>query len=711
MNTMTLFNEELSVVYVDVDNVSPGSGETPTTSLDALPNPVDFDNNTVYLCRRSDTLDTFSTTDGGWQNSSYLDNVYVLGMPISGDSYFDATPTEAISAWGSDVAEYYNMYNSSADTTTTNKWALNDVKNCGMHRVKFQQAAHTGNFDKLRLNGGSHRGKISITNCDFGTYNRDLTDPGMITNLDAKAPFGVNFYNFDTGTFRDNTFQYIAEYNSASYAYGGVLINGVRNVYFEDNESYIASQAANPAGYALYITGAYYTYFKRNEFKFIAQGYSLPEFPNVGYVYSYNIDAEDVTFTDPRYFYADFNSYSSIKHRSLMQFVLRDPSGDGTGVAQPYEAGTMKVKNIDVDFKHIKGAEGSLLFQTHKSTSNRNIELDRQWNENSITDITYSTGISGGWANESTTYPIAIKCERGKVDNIIVDNSDVTNTNATYSLSLYRVPLATNLELKGGVSLSDVGFAEINNLELDTESTNAVYLQNSVGYIKDLVYTGPTWGTSKWLYMYDTVSYGSDTGSRIQSRAIINNCDLPPTTIQWENDQIAKDTGVWINNARGIPGYWVAENYWYRGEAWGVNRSGGAEASIKLTSLQVTDSDTNLWIAPRHYKGIEVNPGVGSHTLKVYVAYVDLDLEDLFSRFKVYVTLDQGGGKTKELVSIMDGEWKDDASTWFGDPSVTKKVIEIPIEVVTAEPVTVRMTYGYNSPTGYMYLDPSVEVV
>jgi hypothetical protein len=61
--------------------------------------------------------------------------------------------------------------------------------------------------------------------------------------------------------------------------------------------------------------------------------------------------------------------------------------------------------------------------------------------------------------------------------------------------------------------------------------------------------------------------------------------------------------------------------------------------------------------------------------------------------------------------SCASGRWTEDASTWIGESGLTPFLLEMPLEVPAACTVDVKIHFRWYSASGYLYIDPGIEIV
>ena len=113
------------------------------------------------------------------------------------------------------------------------------------------------------------------------------------------------------------------------------------------------------------------------------------------------------------------------------------------------------------------------------------------------------------------------------------------------------------------------------------------------------------------------------------------------------------------------------------------------------------------------FKGMELLPTAsGRHLLKMHIAYKGYtDDSDMFRRLIVSATVRDSDGNDSSYWSTLHGRWVDDsASEWINDENLTQKCLEIPLDLVENNPVDVRIYFCWFSSSGFVYIDPAIEL-
>lgn len=75
------------------------------------------------------------------------------------------------------------------------------------------------------------------------------------------------------------------------------------------------------------------------------------------------------------------------------------------------------------------------------------------------------------------------------------------------------------------------------------------------------------------------------------------------------------------------------------------------------------------------------------------------------------VTVPQAGGTGKVLFSSTHGQWLDDADAeWVNDSEMEQRKIVIPLNITESGALDVKIHYQLYSASGYVYIDPAIEL-
>lgn len=147
-------------------------------------------------------------------------------------------------------------------------------------------------------------------------------------------------------------------------------------------------------------------------------------------------------------------------------------------------------------------------------------------------------------------------------------------------------------------------------------------------------------------------------------------------------------------------------------DTWSVHRSGGGAAAIKLYNNNYNTTRTMV-LGRKPFKGLQLLPTTsGRHVLKAHIAYKGFaDDSELSRRLLFSATVRGADGHDIVYWSSLHGRWIDDsASEWINDENLTQKCLEIPLDLVENNPVDVRIYFCWFSASGFIYVDPALEL-
>lgn len=145
---------------------------------------------------------------------------------------------------------------------------------------------------------------------------------------------------------------------------------------------------------------------------------------------------------------------------------------------------------------------------------------------------------------------------------------------------------------------------------------------------------------------------------------------------------------------------------------WSVHRTGGGAAALKLYNNNYNTTRTMV-LGRKPFKGMELLPTTsGRHLLKMHIAYKGYtDDSDMFRRLMISASVRDSDGHDRIYWSTLHGRWVDDsASEWINDENLTQKCLEIPLDLVENNPVDVRIYFCWFSSSGFVYIDPALEL-
>ena len=214
---------------------------------------------------------------------------------------------------------------------------------------------------------------------------------------------------------------------------------------------------------------------------------------------------------------------------------------------------------------------------------------------------------------------------------------------------------------------------------------------------------------AEYPYNSDTVVVCND--GDYAGNAYVERCNVPLCPAQLSTS--AGDTHVAraCGNA-GETGHYTMLSRNVVADTWNVHRTGGAAACIKLRN-DACDTGNTMTLGRKPFRGLLLTPETtGRHVLRMHAAFKGFDSLDALQRRLVVTATADENGSPRVYTSSADGQWRDDPyAEWVNDSDLTQKVLEIPLDIATLSAVDVRIHYGWYSATGFVYIDPAIELV
>ncbi len=212
-----------------------------------------------------------------------------------------------------------------------------------------------------------------------------------------------------------------------------------------------------------------------------------------------------------------------------------------------------------------------------------------------------------------------------------------------------------------------------------------------------------------YLYSQEP-AVGTDYSSRANVFADKCNIPLRPLNYRSDNDYYIYQ-GFGCNN-EGEEGHFCFRCPNGIADTWSVHRTGGGAAALKLYNNNYNTTRTMV-LGRKPFKGMELLPTTsGRHLLKMHIAYKGYTNDsDMFRRLMISASVRDSDGHDRIYWSTLHGRWVDDsASEWINDENLTQKCLEIPLDLVENNPVDVRIYFCWFSSSGFVYIDPALEL-
>lgn len=717
---MFFSNIDFSVKYLDPSAASNGDGASPATPLNAFPSAMDdLGDNTVWIIRRTAEASSALLPRGATET---VRNILLIGMPKPGDRAWTMVPQAAQDAWGADEAEYANI---KADTGSEPwgeefSFCLSAGKTFMLHRVYLFRDNTPAYTPILKFPASDYTAEISIENCKFGCKGVDLDNPAF---ADATATGCCQLY---------------LHVNTAHvFAMHGCIVNIVNSNegygYYGDTANSIN---VNNANYFAVSDIDVYTTTSQYGGDYGPGGGTALNFSNGSWGGAFS-DYQNLRFHIlvagtwgyiPSLFYSAVNDYCVLRNVSAgidRQLGTGAPTMYCLAQAMIRSHGSREflIENITVTLPKcwrvtesgravsISGFANSAIPGHSKSVKNIAIGMaetdgvDSEGNGNYYDWVKYGTGDLG-------QYPLCAALE-------------LSFTERAYAEGAWEPVAASNIAVNHphGVALYAFG-CQIRDCNLK----GAVKLRRCVADIGSVetyypgyaIFAGEATtlrvGTLSLGKANAAVTGGADdpaVGSRYSDSSFIY-VETANGALKSNIGEIA--TNVWngynfICGNEIDTGHYTCRSCNYICDTWNVRRTGGAPAVWKFMSSANGSGGMTLGRAP--FKGIQITPETtGPHTLTMHVAAKGLtSLDDLNRHLLVQVTVPQAGGTGKVLFSSTHGQWLDDADAeWVNDSEMEQRKIVIPLNITESGALDVKIHYQLYSASGYVYIDPAIEL-
>ena len=324
--------------------------------------------------------------------------------------------------------------------------------------------------------------------------------------------------------------------------------------------------------------------------------------------------------------------------------------------------------------------------------------------ENAIgSPISYSDASNSG-SNYVALYLEFDRDDAGMYAKVPVVSGITVNNPRGRSLYINNARL-TNVKLKGSMTCYNT-VADIDKLETWFPGYVLWAYDGSHVRVKDMFINIDN---PAYLYSQEP-AVGSDYSSRANVFADKCNIALRPLNYRNDNDYYIYQ-GFGCNN-EGEEGHFCFRCPNGIADTWSVHRTGGGAAALKLYNNNYNTTRTMV-LGRKPFKGMELLPTTsGRHLLKMHIAYKGYtDDSDMFRRLIVSATVRDSDGNDCSYWSTLHGRWVDDsASEWINDENLTQKCLEIPMDLVENNPVDVRIYFCWFSSSGFVYIDPAIEL-
>ena len=687
---MRYSNVEYAVVYVDPSKSTNGDGANPSSAMNALPASAnDFANNTCYLVRRTEESKSCVLPNG--TNNSLL-NVMIVGMPIASDQMWELVPDAAKTAWGGDSARYANL----RCATSGASFQMPYAQQFKLHRVYlFRDGVTADNYLFKFTNSSDYVGCFSFEHCKFGAKGVNVDSASYKTQVTTNVLTGYVSISYARMVSVTDCVINHSLCGYSSYPHG-IVVKWAEVMYVDGVDVYSPAWTSSSNAYPLMLAensadGVECTV--RNVTQTIrlngTSGTYVPALLSVqGYV---SLRAENIAVKTgeplatgrPTSYqnYCPLVSFQNVPELTMKSVNLeyRDCWNIRYPVLQAsrchlstYVPGVGKeIRDISVTMAREDGIGAAITY----SNATQNGE------SYAAVVLTFSTGSGTVYAKVPFVENVKVLNPRGKAFYA----ESVRLTDAEFEGNVFLKGCVADIRSVktwfpgGAVGAWDGTHVRVRRLECNVD--NDIYPYNE----DPAVYTS-----------------FSESGSVFVDES---NTSLRPMTAQSsKSERIYQGFGC---NNEGTDGHFAFRCPNGLCDTWSVHRQGGGASALKLYNNVCTNAGTMV-LGRRPFNGMELLPtSTGRHILRAYVAYKGYAKPaELYRHF--FISAEVGG---KTLYSTLHGRWADDAtSVWVNDSDLTRKVLEMPIDIPEVSPVNVRVYFSWYAAGGFVYLDPDIKL-
>ncbi len=716
---MIFSNIDFTLKYLDPSAAENGDGASPETPMNVFPeNIADLGNNTAWIIRR--TAETSSALLPRGSNGD-VQNILFIGMPKNTDKYWGLMPTIAQEAWGADEAEYANIR---ADTGTEPwgdeySFSLTAGKTFMLHRIYLFRDNTPAYMPIFKFPAGDYTAEISIEHCKFGAKGVDLdreTFTESTNSSSCKSYLHVNTAHvFSMHDCIVNVVNggddYYGESNNPVNVYNASFISVSGIEVFATTSQYDGNYGPGSGTMLNFSNGSWggaYTDYQNIHFHILVNG-SWGCIPNL--------------------FYSAVNDYCLLRNMSAAietrKLGTDNPTmySIGQGMIRSHGTREFQIENITVNLPKcwritesgravsISGWGNSTIPGHSKSVKNITINMAETDGVDSENNGNYYDWVKYG-SGDLNQYPYFSALElsfseksynEGAWEPVVVSGVTV---NHPHGVALYGYGCQIrNCNLKGTIRLrrciADIGTLESYYPGYALFAAEATTLK--VGTL--------TLGKEN-----ASVTGGADdpaVGSRYTDAGFIY-----VTTSNGALKSNIGDTATNIWNGYNFicaneidSGHYACRSVNYICDTWNARRTGGAPAVLKFTSSADGSGGMSLGRAP--FRGLSVTPSAtGMHTFTLHLAAKGLtSLADLNRKLIVQLTVPRANGTGETFYSPVAGQWLDDSDAeWINDSEMEQRKLVIPINITELGAIDVKIHYQFYSASGYVYLDPAVEL-
>lgn len=671
MATTNLRGSELQVVYVDVDSVSgANTGLTPDDALQAFPDVTAVSGDSLYLIRRTDTVIDYTKDD------TTASNVVFMGMPTSGADYYSSVPAEAITAWGSDVAEGVSLRGNATNVS----WDFQ-----GSNSAIYNMTLLSRNTNDLTV------GHVEINSKNF--YMKDSTIKVEGMPLSA-GPDQFDFSNVE------HVCVAVGNNNSAGTTFENCVFQS-----YDDNAIEFSPDADGHNNVSIIDCDIY---FQNNGFASI-YGIYMPSICRNCVISGTTVTHRASDVTDGGTPYAIFMAqmYDCLLNDLIINFtVAMNSSSLKRGISHSSTSYRSVLKDITINMSPTQYMRGIDL-NNHSKVKVENVTVNMN-------------NMSGTSAQEYGIY--MSNCDNSVVENCVVNmNSDLSHSGtAFYGLNSEGTCVRNSEFNSGGTAINSSGVSFYDTKAVGQVKGNNpfIHLTNfdneasilTPWYENDLI--------DSLLYAEScSLSASSQSTPEVDTNGLVIIESVPGASLLHTPNG---DFGaVYVNN-EFIDNLWHHEtenNTMFSTSAERVS-GGGISTPVDQTGYSIKctgQSDSGgvksraAVIAPRPFNGIPLSfTGTGKKRVTLYFSgrlqaptydsiWFDLEIPD------------GAVGSSVKTVSTFGYDLSDgtnDTSVWEGDTSLISYKVDLEFTLDRDEVVYGRIYYDQVTSIGHFYLDP-----
>ena len=687
---MRYSNVEYAVLYVDPSKASNGDGTSPANAMNALPgNANDFANDTCYLVRRTDESKSCLIPNG---TNNSIQNVMIVGMPIASDQMWELVPDAAKTAWGGDSARYANI----RCATASSSFQMPYAQQFKLHRVYlFRDGVTADNYLIKFTNSSDYIGCFSFEHCKFGSKGIDVDSASFKSPVTTNLLSGYVSISYARMVSVTDCIINHALCSYSSYPHG-IAVKWAEVLYVDGVDVYSPAWTNSGTAYPLMLSDNYYDGVEctvRNVTHTIrmngSTGQYVPALLSVqGYV---SLRIENIVV------------------KTGVELSSARPTSYQTSCAllSVQNVPELTMRSLNLEYRDCWNARYPVLQVGRCYLSTYVPGVGKE-----IRDITVTMARENGIGG-AITYANATQQGESYATVMMVFS---TNNGSVYA----KVPFVENVKV-----LSPRGkafYAECIRLT-DAEFEGGVFLKGTVADIKSIktwfpggavgAYDGTHVRVRKLECNVDNEIYPYNEDPAVQTTFSDNGSvfvDESNTSLRPMAAQSSKFDRIYLGfgcNNEGTDGHFAYRCANGLCDTWSVHRQGGGASALKLYNNVCSNAGTMV-LGRRPFNGMELLPTTtGRHILRAYIAFKGYaKASELYRHFFISVEI---GGRT--YYSTLHGRWMDDTtSVWVNDSDLTRKVLEMPVDINEVLPVNVRVYFSWYGAAGFVYLDPDIKL-